>query len=509
MKHSLGSSSGNILLSSLGSFWNIIFKQKELLRVILNAQQIKIEDLYFRLCEIALGNSIENVSIFSKKHWYNLTLKESNIGVGTGALNQYGDDIIYGKDGLLYGGRRDQSEISLRLPDDIDGLGNFLCNRIYNPSHVLSKGRDFFIRNNVIVFKENIFNNDYIAYNTIYDDEGLQVDKEISLWVPVVYTDLKDMYHNFGVLFDIDRDSSPEYKIFLNVIISLFVNGPKRRYVEGFLNATFGLPIALDKETIKYIDTTDDYKTIYTKNNTYKLDRLMSITPLVVGQELEVFDTFHDVVEVIENKDSPTWIKNRKFFTIPDSLLSGEYLTPLTVLYKTVNVPLKVDSTFSLDEVLMGETTVELEKVSLSVGMNGLAIGESNVKINTYDYITDQVKSNIFFIVLKSVYVNTAGMSKKFSNILKEALPAFCTYIMMSELEFDDVDLYNTLDQTAESISLGEGRSTRDTVYSTSEIRDGRFGVIQLGDPLIVDGGAILGSEEFIPGSLLIVIKEI
>jgi hypothetical protein len=500
----IGQAKGNIFLSALGSFWTQIFEQKDLIATVLHGSSMNIADLYFRLCELMLGSALKDVPIFSRQTWSQLVWLRSNINVGTDQFYQYGDPLAYGDEDVYYGSVWPSSQTALRLPQDLENIGSFICNKIYNPSLVLVAGRDYLIRNQVIIFSSDIFENGLVPTRNIYDIDGNIIDQEISLWAPKVYVDKEDLYNKYGSLIGLKGKSSQEYKSLLLTTLALYTAGPKTRYVEGFLNAVFDLPIALDDEEIKYVITEGDETKVYTKKNLYVLDSTQSLVPLYPGKQLKVFDPFYEIVTIIQNRDHPFWLNNRNFLTLPKKLLSGDYQSPLFVQRAKVEYNIKIGATAVMPvKGTFSESLQTLfENYPLKIGMPGFKIGASKCGFDALNYIADQVKNNLFFILISSPKVKATNMTAGVTRLFKSVIPAFCSYIFMTELQ-DLQEEYNVIDSIEEDVAIYEGHTKLEELSLNKDIMDGHYGIVKIGQA-VIGPLFIIGETKFNAGPMII-----
>jgi hypothetical protein len=451
-----------------------------------------------------LGSALKDIPIFSRKTWQQLLWLRSNINVDTDQFYQYGDPIAYGDEGVYYGSAWPSAQTALKLPEGIEDIGSFVCNKIYNPSLVLVSGRDYVIKNNVIIFSSDIFGNSLVPTRNVYDIDGNIVDQEISLWAPRTYVDKKDLYHQYGSLIGINKSSSQEYKSLLLTTLALYTAGPKTRYVEGFLNAVFDLPIALDDEEIVYVVEEGDETKAYTKNNIYTLDNAQDLKPLYPGKQLKSFDPFYNIITIIQNRDHPFWLNNRNFLTLPTKLLSGDYYSPLFIERAKVEYEPKIGAVAKLPAkgLFSEELQEHFDNHPLKIGMPGFKIGTTSFSFDALDYIANQIKDNLFFIIISSTKAKATNMSADITRIFKSVIPAFCSYIIMTELRGQQEE-YDLEDDITEDIAIYEGHTKTEDLVLNEDIMDGHYGVVKIGQA-IIGNNFIVGETKFNSGPMII-----
>lgn len=486
----------NNFLSVLGTFWSTVFEHQDLLRHLINGVELRLSDAYFRFCEIMLGESIKDIPVFSKETWKNVVFKESEINVDVGEFIKYGDpDVLYGDD-YLYGGKRTYTSTNFKV--EFEDTGEFICNKVYNPSLLLTKNKDFSIRNNVLSFNVNPFDNPLVPIRNITDQAGEIVDREISLWIPNISINKEDIYKRYGTLINIYDKNSQSYKTLLNTIFGFMYNGPKIKIVKGFINAIFDFPIILDStETVNYIVEESSIATVYTDKNTYVLDYPDDRSSVVqVGAVLGQYEPLYDIINILDDKTSPNWWINRKYFNIPEKLLDENYLGPCRVKPENVYLNNTIGETFQLN--LEGSFTPELqtrlENYPVMIGM-GQKIGET-FKINTMDLIVKQIKDNIFAITLDPTKTNFSDFSEQLVDVLDKNIPAYLAYIILADIGTNS-DEYNLNDEIEETVTPQLCKTPEDNYIGDIDWFDGYYGLPKIGVGFIIGTPGLLIGRPF------------
>jgi len=362
-------------------------------------------------------------------------------------------------------------------------VGNFICNRIYNPSVILYSGQDYTIRNRIITFEENIFNNSLVASRDIYNDSGQAVDKEISLWAPRAFIDKNDLYKRYGSMLGVAGESSEEYKSLLKTLLALFMNGPKNRFIEGFLNAVFDLPIVLEpEETIKFVIEEQNKTLIYTDKHVYDLEHKDKVRFFEPGTVVKQFQPFYDIIQIISMKDVPTFFQNRKFIIIPERLLGHQYGSSVLIKKEQrINVEAKVGATFkiTLDGEISPEFQKELDSFPVTVGMPGLTVKDGTFRLDVFDYVVDQIKDNLFVILVDPTKVKVSKFTDELIKAFDLSVPAFCAYLILMETHIDG-DIYETAN-VSDEINTYPGFTLNEELVSGTHYDAGYFGLPRVG----------------------------
>lgn len=485
-----GYTNGDMLLSALGSFWGQFYKN-DMVRDYADGSGKQISNLYLRICEIILGSSLKDIPVFSSSSWELLVLKDSQKNTNVESFLKYGDtDLSYGADGLYYGGITYPLYSIYSVP--FVDTGNFMVNRIYEPTFFLRKGTDYVIRNNTILFLADLFSGNIpIVYS--YDADGNIIDREVYLWLPKVSFDESYLYKRYGYILGIPEHfdlSGEEYKNVLYSLLGLYTNGPKEKYVIGFMNAIFGIPISTEsKETIKYIEDYIDgeigipnRRKIYTDIKTYDLEINEYIKNFNIHDDLTLFTPFYSNIELSDNLQN---YSNADKITLPDYLLSGEYTSPLNILFSEISLPMSVGSEFSIGTENAPDDKKDLwDHIPLEIG-EMFIISDDPVMFTSFDYVNEQIKYNISKIVLNDLYIT--GNKKKFIEILNSIVPAISILVIVSNLNMDQ-EQYSSDRIDDNDVSLGEGHFLQDG-YNT--FIDGHYTQTGIGEETIIGYFAI------------------
>ncbi len=497
MSNPFGFNYGRYLLEIIGSFWSLIYKDRDVIEKFVCGDALVLEQNYFNLLEKFLSISLTDIPLYHAERWKLLIFRESatNNSIatilkydGSPAFNdqpaQYGPQPIgtaY-KDGAIFQYDRyaEGDYFTYPLPSDLIDIDAYITNRIFDPSLIWSKGTDFSISRGVITFTHNLFNNDLIPKRNIINDEGEVVDREAALWAYNSKYDKDDLWNHFGYLVDIKMESSENYRDLIRAIFGLYTLGSKLNTLLGMLTALFGLPIIKEnEETI--IKIKED--SIVTNHHTYYLDNSVEKNPQVkIGATLPLFTPLSNTVKLLDNVLYPKWWRNKSFISLPVQILSGKYSQSLVLYNKSIGYDITWGNTFNFDN--LGEIPI-----LWNMGFNW---GDSSNTLNMIDFIFENIiKSNIFLLTINSSDI----VNKIDFNIINEALPA--NIYMIVEFNINHTDNYTTDRIVDIPFEYNKGKYLSDT-YQNTRINDGHMGLIDFGSG-VVYGGFIWGKEEFQP----------
>ncbi len=329
---------GDVFVQALSDFWQVAFEDTYFARIFMKAFGDNLSDAYFSFIEMVLGTNIQSMPAFRKQKWTFLALKESDL-LEEGKL-KYGQEAEYGPQ---VNSPFDQGRVflyddsipatfSFNLPDKIVGIETYIFNRIHNPSLSLVKDVHFVIENGIIIFSENPFDNSLVPQRILYDELGNEVDKELGLWALNTSRDYDDLWNVYGSIVDFRRDTSEMYKVFLEAMWRLQVEGPILEIFEGALNAAFSLPISRTHEELQALVDKGDNYLLLTDLNSYFIDKTVPINTdffeingdFKIGFKLKPYTPLTSAIEIF-SKEDPHWWRNVDPLLIPARLIKSPF----------------------------------------------------------------------------------------------------------------------------------------------------------------------------------------
>lgn len=460
-----GYTRGEVFLNNLASFWRLIFSQPEVVQGLLDNHEETLAQAYFNLLEIVLAKSVHDIPVFHREKWKLLTFLESDRNANASSLLRYGGGLVYGPQPLgsefgegvtyAYGGTVSGTGSSFLLPEGMVGIESYITNRIVNPSLVLTRGVDFQIKNGVLVFRENPFDNDLVPVRNIQDEAGAVVDREIALWALNSDHDYQFLWKNYGHLIDLFLESSENYKQFLRAAWSLFNLGPRIKFLESTLNALLGLPTVLEAtEVVVEILTEGATKKVVTDRNVYEFDVDVPLRgDLEAGLELEATDPLTSVVTILDNLTTPGWWNNFAFLPIPKRILTDGHFDDLVVFNRSDRVPLVWGGSAPIQ--VGGDMTPErlevFEEFPLLWGIDA-SWGDATFSYSGLDLLFEHFfKHHLFLLQINLNHVSADRLTSKVVQLLRDALPSYVFYIALNDVELTDE---YSLDEDADDLEF-------------------------------------------------------
>lgn len=286
------------LLAALGSFWATTFQDADDVQSFLAARAKLDSQNFLGFLELLAAMSRFTVPIFHTQNWYDLRLLESDRNTTDLNLPAYNAAFQYAESGDILYGTPVRTPLSIwKLPADLADAP-LVLNRITAASVVLTESVDYFIRDGVIAFRANPFDNELVAVREVFSDNAV-VNRECSLWVYRGQWDLETIYRQFGYALGIHLQSSGRYRDFVNAIYDGLVVGTTESSLKRCVAAICDVPLALGNETVESIFSDARQRWVVTDKNAYGL-HLNANVVVNVHDVLQPGQSLSDAVEWFE-----------------------------------------------------------------------------------------------------------------------------------------------------------------------------------------------------------------
>jgi hypothetical protein len=321
---------GQYLYRSLGSFWTQLFQDKQALKGYTLGMADELIQSYYKLTETVKQYSIKEIPVLNKERWQPITIRKSEFDrvpflfEADGAVfgRQPSTDLLYADQIFRFGFPKEGASntiFSYKPTLKIKKFG-LISNRIIAPSLLLLPGAELLLKNDVIYFNVDIFNNSYIPKAKVISEAGVPVtyqdvegrtheDEFVVLWMYQAEIDNSELYKNFGVLFDLRLSSSESSKEILKSIINLAVEGPTIAALSAAVASFAGAPIIVESsETVETMYSDERYNYIITDKTAYRIPITEAVSDLVFeGAVLYAGEILTDSVKVVDSITTPGW----------------------------------------------------------------------------------------------------------------------------------------------------------------------------------------------------------
>jgi hypothetical protein len=469
--------SGDQMLQRLGSFWSVIFNDREQLRTMFQGEFLEAGQAYLNFLEATACLNRHQTPVFHREDWFLLRILESEV---TTDILKYGDGSQYG-DPIQYGMRVRRDRYAVDLQGRLKNV-RFLLNRITGASLTLTSGLDFFCTDTELVFRANPFDNPLVPKRNILDAAGNVIDREAGLWGYGGLFDLEYLWYHWGYALHAYMQSSNYYKDFLNALADAYIGTPSRRAIHQLFSALTGVPLVLeDTEIVEAVllpaESTQP-RQVVTDQHVYLLTANANVI-VTVGQELHGGDSLTDGLRIIDTGVMPT-SQQLPGLALDAAFLHGAYCGAM--FFTNQSVPLEyygVDENGKADvRFEVGGFDTDVLRFWATVQARGLQDGKTLAEyldkrevqttppapntlpttINPMELIyTNLLKNNTFFVIMKPQQFPDKAPSRQFFDFLRRALPPHITYLVYVELqpESDYIDYSSATYLTDEQAFFG------------------------------------------------------
>lgn len=345
------------LLSLLGSFWSSSYQGNLLLQDLTSATGQAAQQSYLNFLELVSSISRYNVPVFHRENWYAITVRESEFkevkdvedyltSLNPACPQSYtaGYDPYFVPDtttasyaknaSLSYGKASVKANYAVTVPAGLVEI-NQLQNNIINPSSVLLRGIDFEVTDELIIFRDNIFETPGWPKRELLNADGSLADRECVVWVYRGLWDWQVVYEQFGYAIGLQMKSSEAYKSFINAILDSFTVGTSIKTQQQAIAAAFGIPFIVEpQETVENVFNDAAGLNVVTDRHVYKFPKRTQTTA-TLGKTLKAGDLLTDTLQVFEfNRglaDQPI-----SAITLDSGLLAYGFFSGITFENKTI-----------------------------------------------------------------------------------------------------------------------------------------------------------------------------
>lgn len=474
------------LIGFLGTHWNNAYDGREQVKGLMGSRG-RLE--YQK--QIGLQEAIDNVSrfeqpLFHRDHWFLLKLRETQRNAGDIAILKYGDadfNAVYDTDpvtGVLYKyGTPNNTQSIFPLAAEVVNVP-YILSSFDDPTASLTLGLDYFLSSNddAIVFRNNPFDDTRFLIEDIYD-EGIVVDREITLWCFRSQHRQDLVYRQFGYVVGLALNSSAEYRDYVNAIWDAAVDGTAVKQVDQAVAAMTDTPIVVnDTEVVEHVTRDERHTLIITDTHVYRYP--LNAVPIVsVGDTVRLADQLVDTVQIFEFHDG----------TVPDITelrgleLSGGFLIDgfeggISWTNDSVAVSVDTSGMFTRVEWPLGGFVGDVAEFWDQVHARGVEnpptlaqlldtrtnqVGEpgaSNLPatINPLEFLIQNVlRNNAYVVRVNITRQGDKALPFDVSRKLRSVIPPHTAMLLVVELAVDEETI--TLDAPGDTVSFGMSES--------------------------------------------------
>ncbi|MCI0417610.1 MAG: hypothetical protein L0312_00055, partial [Acidobacteria bacterium] len=287
------------LLAALGSFWSQTYAGSKLVADYLHARAQLDAQNHLDLLHTIAALSRLTVPVFRTQNWYFLQLRETQRNQTSENLPKHDGTFKYEQDsGIAYGQFQGSVLHAWPVPPDLAGV-KVALNRISDASLTMTHGLDFFIRNQVIHFRDNPFANDLVPKREIFQGDKV-VDRECGLWLYRGEWEWNSIAEQFGYVLGLKLRSSSGYLELINAAFDALVEGSTQRSLQQAFATLCDVSLVKEpNEVVEQVFKDERQQWVVTDRHAYAFNSKAAVT-VQVGQTVKAGDALTDTLQFFE-----------------------------------------------------------------------------------------------------------------------------------------------------------------------------------------------------------------
>ena len=268
-----------MLYNWLGSFWQHIYQNTELVRSFQLGQGVLSAQLYLDFLEGAGLLNRNNVPVFHRERWHYAVINKSQVGTGKAAaltVSMQPTPVLGPQIGLDFPagavfnlGSNAVYAQAVTYPLDIVNAADVvtcIVDNIVKPSVILTRDKDFVVENNTLFIRKDRDPFTNAAWPKLVTD----TDQQITLWCCDTLVDADIIYNYIGSVLGIVTGSTEYYARFLNAVWDLYNHGTPLAFLLSAFGALFDEPTIIDaQEAVTNILIGTDKNQVITNSHVY------------------------------------------------------------------------------------------------------------------------------------------------------------------------------------------------------------------------------------------------
>ena len=265
---------------ALGAFWSSVFRDRELVDATVSARVLSACQAYIDVMEALSLRDHSGMPVFHREHWHPLLIRlsERNTGCGlvlgmeSAKLGPQPAGSIYLEDSVfVIGGNAEFSKVNTYPLDpsarNLVSVGTCICDAIGAPLHVLFPGRDFMLRDGVLLVRKEQDPFAAGGYRIVEDGD----DRIAVVWVCDAALDREHVGDFLAYPLGFDTPSTPVAARLLSALWDVVVYGLTPRHLNLLLGALFDVPTVPRDTVVESVTTSGATDTVVTGDGVYSL----------------------------------------------------------------------------------------------------------------------------------------------------------------------------------------------------------------------------------------------
>lgn len=301
----------------LGSFWSVVYEDREFIRYVQGARALRVAQLYLDVLEAARLVDRSNAPVFHRERWFPIVVRRSGRNTGSSTMLKLGSDAeaVLGEQsselyppGTVY--RLGGKDVSFRdmvvygLDPSVKRIATCIVDNIAEPRTILHAGTDYAVMDGALALLEKYdpFGEEstFARFEVVADDPK-DNDEEAVMWACDALVDKDYVYGHLGYAIGLPTESTEGFKRIVNAVWSTISDGASPSLVKALIAAICDVPtVRNETEVVETILATDDggYQVI-TDREVYTLPKYSKLHPKVhAGDTLSRFDLLDDSIRV-------------------------------------------------------------------------------------------------------------------------------------------------------------------------------------------------------------------
>ena len=249
---------------ALGAFWSSVFRDRELVDATVSARVLSACQAYIDVMEALSLRDHSGMPVFHREHWHPLLIRLSKRNTGCGLvlgmenakLGPQPEASIYLEDSVfVIGGNAEFSKVNTYPLDpsarNLVSVGTCICDAIGAPLHVLFPGRDFMLRDGVLLVRKEQDPFAAGGYRIVEDGD----DRIAVVWVCDAALDREHVGDFLAYPLGFDTPSTPVAARLLSALWDVVVYGLTPRHLNLLLGALFDVPTVPRDTAVESVTT--------------------------------------------------------------------------------------------------------------------------------------------------------------------------------------------------------------------------------------------------------------
>ena len=293
----LHTGTGDSVKEALGSFWSTLFKDRELVDAAVSARVLSACQAYIDIMEALSLRDHSGIPVFHREHWHPLLIRLSERNTGCGLkVGMEGDpklgaqssaSIFKAGEVFVVGGNAEFSKVDTYPLDEstrgsLVGVATCICDAIAEPEHILMHGRDFMLRDGVLLIRKEHDPFTAGGYRIVEDGD----DRIAVLWMCDAEFDREHVGDFLAYPLGFDVKSTPESARMLSALWDAVIYGLTPRHMNVLLGALFDVPVVKCDTVVEDVRTSGSIDTVVTGDGVYMVPHSLKAECVTRGSRL-------------------------------------------------------------------------------------------------------------------------------------------------------------------------------------------------------------------------------